>query len=127
RESGKQLGNKQLAEVYDVEEDKWTSIQPFPVALAGMSASVLHGKLIVSGGEAFGPKGNWKTGKAYDHVWSYDPKTDQWREILSMPTARHGHGSVVLNNKLYIIGGASKVGPQITLATSLILTYDNVQ
>jgi len=41
-----------------------------------------------------------------------------------MPSARHGHGSVTLNNKVYIIGGAAKVGPQETLATTLILAKD---
>jgi len=124
RKTGVQSGNKQFAEVYDVKKDKWTAIQPFPVALAGMSASPLNGKIIVSGGEAFGPNGNWKKGKAYNQVWSYDPKTDLWSEISAMPSARHGHGSVALNNKVYIMGGAAKVGPQETLATTLILTKD---
>ncbi|GLR70499.1 Kelch repeat-containing protein [Agaribacter marinus] len=124
RQAGVQSGNKQFAEVYDIESDKWTAIQPLPVALAGMSASTLNGKIIVAGGEAFGPNGNWKEGKAYNQVWAFDPETDKWSEILTMPSARHGHGSVTLNNKLYIMGGAAKVGPQETLATTLILVKD---
>ncbi|WP_299494364.1 kelch repeat-containing protein [uncultured Shewanella sp.] len=124
RESGVQSSNKQFAEVYDVKKDKWTAIKPFPVALAGMSASVLNGKIIVSGGEAFGPNGNWREGKASNQVWAFDPATENWSEISTMPSARHGHGSVTLNNKIYIMGGAAKVGPQDTLATTLILAKD---
>ncbi|WDE06652.1 hypothetical protein SG34_007025 [Thalassomonas viridans] len=114
--------NKQFAEVYDVSLDKWHPIKPLPVASAGLSAAVLNGKIIVTGGEAFGPNGNWKTGKAYSQAWSYDPATDAWTEISSMPSARHGHGAVSLNNKVYIIGGAAKVGPQETLASTIVLT-----
>jgi len=122
RAAGANAGNKSFAEVYDVSHDKWTPIKPLPVAVAGLSAAVLGEKIIVTGGEAFGPNGNWKTGKAYNQAWSYDPATDLWTEIAAMPSARHGHGAVSLNDKVYVIGGAAKVGPQETLASTIVLT-----
>ena len=125
RVGGAKSANKKFAEVYDVLLDKWSQIKPLPVALAGLSASVLNNKIIVTGGEEFGPNGNWKTGKAYAQAWSYDPVTNEWAEILAMPSARHGHGAVALNNKVYIIGGAAKVGPQETLSSTIVLTENS--
>lgn len=121
RASGNNAGNKQFSEVYDPTVDRWEKIRPLPVASAGLSAVAVKGKILVSGGEAFGPGGNWKTGKAFNQVWSYDPGTDQWQEVLAMPQARHGHGTVMLAGKVYVIGGASKVGPQETSASVMVL------
>ncbi|ESP90629.1 MULTISPECIES: Kelch repeat-containing protein [Pseudoalteromonas] len=120
-------GSKNLnhAEVYDTKMDTWTTISPLPVASAGLSASVLDGKVIVTGGEVFGPNHQWKLGKAFKHAWRYDPDTDKWETLPDMPQARHGHGSVTLNNTLYLIGGAAKVGPQNTLQSTLSLQGNN--
>ncbi|MCF2859213.1 hypothetical protein L1286_17145 [Pseudoalteromonas sp. SMS1] len=117
RTSGEGSVNLQEVEVYDSKKNSWTSAAPLPVAAGGLSASVLDGKIIVTGGEAFGPNNNWKAGQAYKQVWRYDPQDDSWEALPDMPTPRHGHGMVTLNNTLYIIGGAAKVGPQKTLSS----------
>ena len=113
--------NKSLSEVYDSKSDRWDRIKPLPIAVAGLAAVALDGKIVVFGGEAFGSNGDWKTGKAFNNVWSYDPAIDEWQEELPMPQPRHGHGAVSLNDKMYIIGGGSKVGPQGTLPSLLTL------
>lgn len=64
RTSGKEGVNLSHGEVYNTKTDSWSSIAPLPVASAGLSASVLDGKIIVSGGEVFGPDGDWQAGKA---------------------------------------------------------------
>ena len=38
----------------------------------------------------------------------YDTETGNWAEGSSAPTARHSQSSVVLDNKIYIIGGATE-------------------
>jgi len=121
RQSGRLARNLQYAEVYDEKNDRWQSIRPLPKALAGITAVSLNGKIVVTGGEAFGPNGNWRTGKALDNIWSYDPATDLWTEKARMPQPRHGHGAVIIDNKIYLVGGASKVGPQKTLSSLLII------
>ena len=120
RKSGKLAKNLGDAEVYDEKTDKWESISPLPVSLAGLAATVLNGKIFVTGGEAFGANGNWKTGRAFQQVWVYDPNRDSWQREQDMPGARHGHGSVSINDSMYIIGGGSKVGPQGTTASLLV-------
>ena len=121
RQAGKDAKNLAVSEVYDPKLDKWQSIRPLPRALAGLSAVALNGKIVVAGGEAFGANGNWKTGKAFAQVWSYDPAQDTWQEVMNMPKPRHGHGAVSFNDSMYIIGGGSKVGPQDTLSSLLIV------
>jgi N-acetylneuraminic acid mutarotase len=121
RKSGKLSKNLGHAEVYNENTDKWESIAPLPVSLAGIAATVLNGKIVVTGGEAFGPNGNWKTGRASQQVWCYDPIRDSWKREGDMPEARHGHGSVTIDDAMYIIGGGSKVGPQGTVASLLVL------
>lgn len=120
RKKGKHATNLRHLEVYDTKLDKWHSLQPLPQAVAGHAAVALNGKIYVTGGEAFGKGGNWKTGEAFSDVWAYDPVTDQWSREVSMPGPRHGHGTVAIDGQLYVIGGASKVGPQQTQASVLI-------
>ncbi|PHZ86373.1 Kelch repeat-containing protein [Paremcibacter congregatus] len=70
--------NNNFIEAYDPKLDKWETIKPAPVAVAGHAATARGGKLYIFGGEIFGPGGNWKTGKVYSSVWSYDPHSDEW-------------------------------------------------
>ncbi|MFA0790016.1 Kelch repeat-containing protein [Microbulbifer echini] len=115
--------NLAYAEAYDPNLDQWEKIRPLPQALAGLTAAPLNGKIVVTGGEAFGPNGNWKTGTAFSTVWAYDPISDQWSKESPLSEARHGHGAVTIDNSLYIIGGAAKVGPQKTLASTIKLSW----
>ncbi|KZN39259.1 hypothetical protein N480_00090 [Pseudoalteromonas luteoviolacea S2607] len=125
RVAGADNANVRDVEVYDTKKDTWTQVAPLPVASGGLSASVLDDKIIVSGGEVFGPDNNWRAGRAFKQVWSYDPSTDIWESLPDMPTPRHGHGMVTLNNTLYIIGGAAKVGPQETLSSVIAIETQN--
>ncbi|MEX2962201.1 Kelch repeat-containing protein [Microbulbifer sp. TYP-18] len=121
---GRKARNLSYSEVYDPRLDKWEKIRPLPEAVAGLTASSLNGRVIAIGGEAFGPNGNWKTGTAYSVVWVYDPISDQWCKEALLNEARHGHGAVVIDDTLYIIGGASQVGPQNTLASVVQLRWN---
>ena len=46
---------------------------------------------------------------------AYDPKTDAWELRAPLPTARNGHATAVLREKMFVIGGESsgKVHGQI--------------
>lgn len=106
--------NLSHCEVYDKTLDRWESIRPLPVPLAGLTATAINGFIFVAGGESFGSDGNWKTGYAHSDAWIYKPDKDIWEQVTSLPKARHGHGAVTLGNNVYLIGGANKVGPQET-------------
>ena len=46
-----------------------------------------------------------------DLVEEYDPSTNSWVSVASMPTARSGLAAAVVNGKIYAMGGRS--GPSI--------------
>ena len=121
RTGGDDSQNLNIVEMYDTQSKTWQSLSPLPISAAGLAASVIDGKIIVSGGEALSNKSNWQAGEVFDSVFQYDPSTDEWQMLSALPAPRHGHGTVSLNDMIYIIGGAAKVGPQETL-TSVVST-----
>lgn len=40
-----------------------------------------------------------------DEVRRFDPATKEWRDLPALPMARSSHDAMVLDNKLYVIGG----------------------
>jgi N-acetylneuraminic acid mutarotase len=67
---------------------------------------VLGNKLIVFGGEgsAAEPAG------VFPQVEAYDPAADRWEPLPDMMDARHGFGAAVLDDRLYLPGGATRQG-----------------
>jgi len=68
----------------------------------------LNGKMYVFGGfdlPSAGPPGWTPVADA----WEYDPPTDGWRKLASMPTPRGAGAAAVVGGKLYVIGGAGPV------------------
>jgi N-acetylneuraminic acid mutarotase len=43
----------------------------------------------------------------YTWIEEYDPVTDIWTEKFEMPVKKGGYAACVMNDKIYIIGGAS--------------------
>ncbi|WP_242441679.1 Kelch repeat-containing protein [Pseudoalteromonas piscicida] len=119
RVSGDEPKNLDTVEVYNSKSDSWRTLAPLPVAAAGLAASVINGKIVVTGGEAFDYQSEQREGKVYASAWLYDPKLDAWRSLPDMPSPRHGHGQVSHNGLVYVIGGATKIGPQETLKSTI--------
>ena len=40
-----------------------------------------------------------------NRVDKYDPRHDEWREVASMKTSRMSHCAVVVENRIYVLGG----------------------
>jgi N-acetylneuraminic acid mutarotase len=49
-------------------------------------------------------------------VHAYDPRTDAWKQLASMPTGRHLHGGAALDGKIYLMGGLDGVGSVLSSA-----------
>ena len=41
-----------------------------------------------------------------NRVWEFTPATNSWRELGPMPTKRGGGIALVLNNRIWVLGGA---------------------
>ncbi len=98
-------GPSDAHEVYDPKEDRWRAGAPMPKGsgAGGNAAGALGGQLYVFGGEYF-----HDGGKVHAEVWRYDPKADAWHTATPMPTPRHGLGAVVVDDAIWLVGGAKK-------------------
>jgi hypothetical protein len=80
-----------------------------------------NGKIYVVGGLAREPASNPATYIAVDWVDVYDPATNSWSALASMPTARDHFHAAVVDGKIYAIGGRQK---DIAATTGVNQVYD---
>jgi len=96
-------GATNAVDEYDPVTDSWASRAPMPTArdeLAVVAAG--NGKLYAIGGVLeFSRPPLIRT----NIVEEYDPATDHWSSVNSMPTPSAGPGAAAINNTLYVIGG----------------------
>lgn len=104
-----------VVEVYDPAKDKWTTIRSMPGPRSNAAVAVLGEKIyIISGRLGAGP-----TPSTTLRVDEYDTAKSAWRVVRPLEQARTGSEACVLNNKIYVIGGASGGDP-----TASIEVYD---
>ena len=92
------------AEAYrwDGDAGRWQPLPPMLTARAGHAAAVLHGRVIVFGGE-----GNRQDPNGiFAQVEAYDPTTMTWSSLENMTSPRHGIGAVTVGGRIYVPGGA---------------------
>ena len=76
----------------------WTYKAPVPAPRSGPAAGVINGILYLAGGH------NGVSDSPT--VQAYNPATDSWSTLASMPGGRYqGDGAGVISNKLYVAGG----------------------
>jgi N-acetylneuraminic acid mutarotase len=89
--------------VYDISNNVWNQIASMPDNGRNHAAGIgYNGKFYVFGGRQ---NGNYpQTGMTESFV--YDPSSDTWSSLESMPSGTGGHGQAVeVNGKLVIMGG----------------------
>ncbi|MDX3098025.1 carboxypeptidase regulatory-like domain-containing protein [Streptomyces sp. ME19-03-3] len=86
-------------EIYDPDNDTWSTGASAPVAYAGQGSAAVDGKLYTVGGcdERCG------TAEAY----AYDPGADTWSRIADYPEPTSWESCGGVNGKLYCAGGTS--------------------
>jgi N-acetylneuraminic acid mutarotase len=113
-------------EAYDPITNTWTTKSEMPTARQAPAASVVNGKIYVIGGGESPSATNYNGAEVFNTVEEYDPVTDTWSAKSPMSTARWSHSASVINDKIYIIGGAeADCYPfDIGCAITSIETYD---
>lgn len=86
---------------------KWTRKADMPTARAGLSTSVVNGKIYAIGGTHQCNGVNDFT--ALSTVEEYDPVTDRWTGKADMPGPKAGVTAEVLDGKIYVIGGGHRL------------------
>lgn len=95
-------------QVYDPATDTWENRTSIPTTRSALQANVVDGKIYVIGGQIPSALGVINPSSAND---VYDPATDRWFKMASIPTPVMEYASAVLDNKIYIIGGGNTGGP----------------
>jgi N-acetylneuraminic acid mutarotase len=84
-------------EVYDIQNNQWTTAAPMPTARRDLAAVVLNGKIYAIGG--------YDGKSSLNLVEVYDPSTQVWSTAPSPLAARTQFGAVALNGFVYLMGG----------------------
>lgn len=87
---------------YDPEQDNWLPKENCPTTTGQMASCVLNDKLYVFGGYLF-PKRT--PTDVLRKVYMFEPSTDSWDSVASMPHTHIEGNAVALNGKIYVIGG----------------------
>ena len=95
--------------IYDTKTDTWTPkaelpTSIFPIPITGASACEVNRRIYVIGGGGTPQSQNTSTMRAYDSV------TDTWTLKTNMPTARSNTTAVVVDGKIFAIGGTPTSG-----------------
>lgn len=106
-----------MVEVYDPETDTWSIPGAMPTGRSDMASAVFDNELYIMGGEGnrAHPSG------VYAVTEIYNPQQNQWRTGPPMPTPRHGTGAALINNSIYVPGGAQGQGIEISRVTEVLL------
>ena len=102
------LSNLNANEMYNPVNDTWTTLEKMPTKRSGLAAaaSPINGNIYVFGGQSID--------SAFSNTESYNPKTNSWTTELSMPTPRIGAESLAIDEKIFVIGGKTDVGPHVS-------------
>ena len=91
-------------EVYDPVSDTWAKRADLPSRRDEVKVAVVRDTIYVIGGFGWPPFG---LGAVLATIEAYQPKTNRWREKSDMPNSKTDFSTVVVDDKIYLIGGYS--------------------
>src|SRR6266850_4568085 len=105
-----------VVEEYDPAMDKWSAPRArMPTTRSALGAGTYNGRIYVAGGEFQDPH----MMATFRSVEAFDPATNTWSIMPSMPVSRHGLAAGVLGNRLLLVGGdVQSSGTEIHASTS---------
>jgi N-acetylneuraminic acid mutarotase len=94
--------NTDVVEEYDPLSDSWNAPKErMPTARSGGVSGTDGRRIYVAGGEVT----TQELVGAFRAIEAYDPLTDSWSTLPSMPMPRHGAAGAVIGNRLYLVSG----------------------
>lgn len=93
--------------VYDPGTDRWRSGVPLPSPRAEGVVAAAAGRIHVIGGRVRASEGARHFNDHVDTalVEAFDPRTGAWTRLADAPTARNSAASVVIDGRIYVVGG----------------------
>ncbi len=103
---------------YNVATDSWRNIATGPESRLFFTMDAAEGQVLVWGGLSTAPGDDGPT-RYHDDGWSYDPASDQWRQLPPGPlSARFDHVSGWIGEELVIAGGQASDGDLVADAAA---------
>ncbi len=94
--------NVDVVEEYDPATDSWGAPRAkMPSARSDMTSGVHNGRIYVTGGEGQDAQRMW----TFRALEAYDPATNTWTVLPSMPVSRHGLAGAVVGNRFHVVSG----------------------
>ena len=94
--------NTDIVEEYDPAADSWGPLKArMPTPRSGGGWATYGAKIYVAGGEVATPQ---MVG-AYRAVEAYNPATNSWEAMPSMPMPRHGVAGAFIGNRFHLVSG----------------------
>jgi len=105
-----------VVEEYNPATDKWSAPRSrMPTARSALGSGVVNGRIYVAGGEYQDPH----MMATFRAVEAYDPASDSWSIMPSMPVSRHGLAAGAIGNRLILVGGdVQSSGSGVEVSTS---------
>lgn len=91
---------------YDPASDHWTKKKPMALPAHHVAFTEYRGKIYAFGGFV-APRSGPAAWVPINNSWEYDPANDSWKALAPLPTKRGSPLAAVVNDKIYVIGGAS--------------------
>lgn len=107
--------------VYDLTENVWDTIGQLPVNATALEVNAINGVLYVLAQESSIVFAQQLT----DSMYAFEPSTNQWTELASMPVLRSSSTSQVVGDRIYIMGGFRREGEQ-AVEVDEVHIYDSV-
>jgi len=104
-------------EVYDPMKNTWETRASMHTPRADLCASVVNGEIYLIGGKEYWGVNPFYHELAVNEV--YDPETDSWVTRSPMPIPAFGYASEVVEDKIYVIGGAREFQEQLGALTAI--------
>ena len=94
-----------LVEAYDPLGNRWEKRASMSTKRVGVDAAVVDNKIYAIGGRVSPQIGFLVADKFFTRIEEYNPRTDRWRKVPGMPMHKFLFSTVVVDKKIYLIGG----------------------
>ena len=93
-----------LVEAYDPVSDTWAKRADMPTRRDGVGIAVIRDTIYAISGAGWPPVGN-RGGPYLGTIEVYESRTNRWTKRPDMPNLRSGFSTIVIADKIYLIGG----------------------
>lgn len=113
--------NTDVVEEYDPARDAWGAVRArMPTARSGGGWATYNGRIYVSGGELQ----NDRLHATFRALEAYEPATNRWIILPSMPGALHGNAAAFIGNRFHTVSGKPEGGGLPDLAGKATASHD---